>query len=171
MGNPRKRWTIGAILLALVLAPLPARTQQTAACYVQAYFSPGISKYLVADLALAQKTVDAALYSLTHPDLTRALVEASQRGVRVRVKLDKLQSANPHQGAAILTLSGAGVSVAVSILSRTMHHKFAVIDGWRVWTGSYNWTVSADRRNAENAALLLCPALAQQYQTQWEGLK
>jgi phosphatidylserine/phosphatidylglycerophosphate/cardiolipin synthase-like enzyme len=35
-----------------------------------------------------------------------------------------------------------------------MHQKFAVIDRRLVFTGSYNWTHSADTRNDEN--LLMC---------------
>ena len=30
-----------------------------------------------------------------------------------------------------------------------MHNKFVLLDN-QIWTGSYNWTVSAKKRNKEN---------------------
>ena len=36
-------------------------------------------------------------------------------------------------------------------LARHMHHKFAIVDGRLLLTGSYNWTYSAASVNCENA--------------------
>jgi phosphatidylserine/phosphatidylglycerophosphate/cardiolipin synthase-like enzyme len=45
-----------------------------------------------------------------------------------------------------------------------MHQKFAVIDRHLVFTGSYNWTHSADRFNDENLLLFRDAApLAEEY--------
>jgi phosphatidylserine/phosphatidylglycerophosphate/cardiolipin synthase-like enzyme len=45
-----------------------------------------------------------------------------------------------------------------------MHQKFAVVDRRIVFTGSYNWTQSADRFNDENLLLFRdAGALAEEY--------
>jgi phosphatidylserine/phosphatidylglycerophosphate/cardiolipin synthase-like enzyme len=35
-----------------------------------------------------------------------------------------------------------------------MHHKYAVIDGKTLITGSFNWTISAEKRNDENLVVI-----------------
>ena len=44
-----------------------------------------------------------------------------------------------------------------------MHHKFAVVDGDVVATGSYNWTNNADFNNDENLVILHSEAVASDY--------
>jgi phosphatidylserine/phosphatidylglycerophosphate/cardiolipin synthase-like enzyme len=45
-----------------------------------------------------------------------------------------------------------------------MHQKFAVIDRRLLFTGSYNWTHSADSRNDENLLMFRnAEALAEEY--------
>ena len=43
----------------------------------------------------------------------------------------------------------AGIAVKVDRTEHHMHHKFAVVDGKSVVTGSYNWTKSAAEFNQE----------------------
>ena len=52
-----------------------------------------------------------------------------------------------------------------------MHHKFAVIDHKIVWTGSFNWTVSANKRNKENVIISDNAALIQRYEDEFQRLK
>ena len=51
-----------------------------------------------------------------------------------------------------------------------MHHKFLVVDGRLLWTGSYNFTGGADRNNAENGLLLEDAKLAARYREEFERL-
>ena len=44
-----------------------------------------------------------------------------------------------------------------------MHHKFVVIDGLEVITGSFNWTVQADKANMENIVTIQDGSLANRY--------
>jgi phosphatidylserine/phosphatidylglycerophosphate/cardiolipin synthase-like enzyme len=108
----------------------------------------------------AQSTIYVAMYGLTHPAIVAALVAAKNRGVDVVLKLDKIESAGRTQAAMIAKLEAASVPVEVSEQTRLLHHKFAVIDGRYVVTGSYNWTESAERRNRENLVILDCPEVA-----------
>jgi phosphatidylserine/phosphatidylglycerophosphate/cardiolipin synthase-like enzyme len=45
----------------------------------------------------------------------------------------------------------------------TMHHKFFVVDGQIVVTGSYNFSNAAEKDNNENVLILHNPDIAAQY--------
>lgn len=52
-----------------------------------------------------------------------------------------------------------------------MHHKFMVIDGEHVQTGSFNYSAAAVSRNAENVLMLWnMPELAGIYTREWQRL-
>jgi phosphatidylserine/phosphatidylglycerophosphate/cardiolipin synthase-like enzyme len=51
-----------------------------------------------------------------------------------------------------------------------MHHKFAVIDGKTLLTGSYNWTRSAADFNEENVVVTDDPRLVSSFAAEFEKL-
>jgi len=51
-----------------------------------------------------------------------------------------------------------------------LHHKFIVVDGERVLTGSYNWSRNAYEDNWENAVLVTSKAVAESFQLEFEYL-
>jgi cardiolipin hydrolase len=89
----------------------------------------------------------------------------------VALKTDKIESASKTQVAMITKLQGAGIHVEVSEQARLLHHKFAVIDGRYVVTGSYNWTESAERRNRENMVILECPEMVEAFGAEWASIQ
>jgi len=138
-------------------------------CLVSAYYSPhgGSAQKVVALLNSAHKEIRLAIYSLTHPNLVQALVDAKSRGVDVAIKADKLQSSGKSQKAMLKLLSSTGISVEISDQSRLLHHKFVVVDRKLVATGSFNWTVGGEDRNRENLVVLECDAIAQSFLAEW----
>ena len=99
-----------------------------------------------------------AIYAFTSDDLAWGLVKARQRGAKVQVILDKEFDAGnesskgtflEQQGISVRRISGLSAPRRESGAG-LMHQKFAVIDHKVVVTGSYNWTVSADKVNDEN---------------------
>ncbi|MDI6870395.1 MAG: phospholipase D family protein [Bacillota bacterium] len=151
------------LTLALLLAVSPA-----ASASVSVYFSPGVRQHILPLLDQAQKTVDVAMYSFTDSDLAWALVRAHERGVKVRIYLDAEQAAGKYSKSRFF--EGRGLAVRYYRGEGIMHHKFAVIDGRVVVTGSYNWTASAEERNQENALIIIDPAIAATYQAEFERL-
>ena len=101
------------------------------------------------------------MYGLTNAEIVDALLAAKRRGVDVALKLDKLESAGKTQAVMITKLQAAGVPVEVPTQVRHLHHRFAVIDGRYVITGSFNWTENAERRNRENLVILKAVQSAQ----------
>jgi phosphatidylserine/phosphatidylglycerophosphate/cardiolipin synthase-like enzyme len=51
-----------------------------------------------------------------------------------------------------------------------MHHKFMVVDGGIVVTGSYNWSHAAEERNDENLIVILNPDIATLYEAEFDRI-
>jgi len=109
-----------------------------------------------------------AAYSFTSQPIAAALLAARKRGIDVRVVVDKSNAKARYTAATFL--ANQGVPVRVDYRYAIMHDKFIVADGATVETGSFNYTESAAKRNAENVIVLHDPAMAQRYGKEWERL-
>ena len=132
------------------------------------YFSPegGATQAVVNALAGARQTVLVQAYSFTSAPIARALVAAHQRGVKVQVLLDKSNLSEKYSSADFL--QHAGLPTFIDSAHAIAHNKVMIIDGETVITGSFNFTKSAERRNAENLLIIRDPTLAAQYTRNWE---
>jgi phosphatidylserine/phosphatidylglycerophosphate/cardiolipin synthase-like enzyme len=145
---------------------------------VQACFSPAgrCSSHILREMGQAQSEILAAVYAFTNDDLARALVQARKRRVKVQVVLDhEFDRENKTSKGTFLSQNGVPVR-RVSGSARgngnkdtgLMHQKFAVIDRRVVLTGSYNWTVSAEKLNDENLLLFRdARPLAEEYRKEF----
>jgi phosphatidylserine/phosphatidylglycerophosphate/cardiolipin synthase-like enzyme len=91
---------------------------------------------LVDGMDAARLSIDVACYHINLEDLAAALLRARERGVLVRVVTDDAQAGESVLGG----LERAGIEVRDDGSPALMHHKFVVIDGSEVWTGSMNLT-------------------------------
>lgn len=111
---------------------------------VQAGFSPeGSALQLVLNtIVTAQQSIRLMGYSFTSPEVTRALIQAKQRGIDVRVVLDwKANSAKGSAGVAAMNLlANAGIPVRTVSQFKIMHDKVIITDGRNVETGSFNYS-------------------------------
>lgn len=117
------------------------------------------------------KTLDCMVYSITHEGIVNELVEAHQRGVKVRIVTDKVQAAGSYSRDE--ELRAAGIEVREDAKAGSMHHKVAISDkgvsgAYAVLVGSFNWTKNADERNAESAAILRTSAEVEKAQEEFE---
>ena len=159
------------IVFITCVAPVSSASADMA---VQACFSPQgkCSIHILREIDNAKKELLVAVYAFTSDDLAGALVEAKKRGVIVQVIIDReFDSRNDKSKGKFLELQ----KIPVRRLSGSkpadseregglMHQKFAVVDRRIVFTGSYNWTQSADNYNDENLLLFRDAApLAEEY--------
>ena len=110
-------------------------------------------------------------YGFTSRRITDALLMAHRRGVRVRLLADREQTFS-GDNSRIPDLASAGVSVSLEVRYQSAHNKVMVIDpgsvDGAVITGSYNWTYSAQHRNAENVVIFRrSPELLKRYAENW----
>ena len=118
--------------------------------------------YILREIEQAKKELLVAVYAFTSEDLATALVQAKKRGIIVQIVVDRefdLANEKSSKGKFFDTqkiplrrISGTKSNVAEKD-SGLMHQKFAVIDRKVVFSGSYNWTHSADNSNDENLLL------------------
>jgi phosphatidylserine/phosphatidylglycerophosphate/cardiolipin synthase-like enzyme len=103
-------------------------------------------------ISQARKSIYVAMYSFTRDGLASALVDAKNRGVEVKVIMEE---ENAYvQGSDYRMLKEAGVDVRLDGNPALMHHKFMIVDGELVVTGSYNWSTAAEDRNDENFVVI-----------------
>jgi phosphatidylserine/phosphatidylglycerophosphate/cardiolipin synthase-like enzyme len=123
---------------------------------------------VVHQIDAARKTVLVQAYALTSREISTALVDAKHRGVDVRAIVDRSQLREDRSDAfAVQRLASGGVPVWVDTISGIAHSKVMVIDGATVITGSFNFTWSAEHKNAENLLVIRDPSVALQYEQNW----
>ncbi len=130
-------------------------------------FTPpqGVAQNIVKAIDQAQSEVLVQAYGFTHNAIAQAVVRAHRRGLTVHVMLDqKSESTNRY---VIGLFQEAGVSMRMDGAHAIAHNKVIVIDAQVLVTGSFNFTNSAETRNAENVLILRGDALAQAYRDNW----
>jgi len=120
----------------------------------------------------ATRALDAALYRFNIQRLAHALDQARKRAIRVRLVLDRNKYDESRATAELLQNSGFNFRLTYGRKGRSskMHHKFAIIDGETVLTGSYNWTLGSEEQNYENLVILREPAQVELYVREFEAL-
>lgn len=156
------------LILALGLT-IPLFTY-TAFASIDVYFSlvNDPEGAIIQELDEAKETIDMAMYYFTDRDLANEVIDAHDRGVSVRIYLDKDQKEAKYSKSRYLAKHG--IPVRYSSNPYIMHHKFCVIDNDVVITGSYNWTASAGKRNNENLLVIHDAKVAQEYSAEYNRL-
>ena len=152
----------------LVFPAYSATTNTTSApAAVQVWFSPkgGCTEAVVATINGAKKSVRVQAYSFTSAPIAEAVVNAHKRGIDVQVVLDKSQRTEKYSSADFLV--HAGVPTWIDEKHAIAHNKIIIVDGLFVLTGSFNFTKSAEEKNAENLLLITDVKLAERYLENW----
>jgi phospholipase D len=117
----------------------------------------------------AKNTIYMQAYGLTHPDIIGSLIKAKGRGVEVRILLDRSNLAQKY--SKIEELRQAGIEVGIDTVSGIAHNKIIIADLYTVVTGSFNFTVSAAKRNVENVLIIQDNNIAHSYLQNWLARK
>ncbi len=132
-------------------------------------FTPpsGCGTVIASRISKAQESIHVQAYGFTSGEIAKALINANNRGVKVRVLLDKSNIGAKY--SKIRDLRKAGIEVLIDEVSGIAHNKIIIIDGSAVITGSFNFTTSADIRNTENVIIVQNKPLAQKYLQNWHA--
>ncbi len=149
-------------LLALLIAA-PARAAELVSC-----FTPGddCTSMIVREIKAARTELLVQAYSFTSVPIIAAIGRAKERGLDVRVILDRVNERRQYTGAIYLV--NHGIDPLIDYQPAIAHNKVIIIDGREVITGSFNFTKAAQDRNAENVLIIRDdPVLAEAYRKNW----
>jgi phosphatidylserine/phosphatidylglycerophosphate/cardiolipin synthase-like enzyme len=155
-----------ALGVALFAVPAFAACTQVS---IDVCFRPGetsCESAIVTAIDGARHTLLVQAYSFTDPQIIHAIGNAEKRGVTVRVILDKENRQTRYTGATYLR--NVGVPVRIDDKVAIAHNKVMVIDDATVIGGSYNYTRSAEDKNAENVTFTSSVCLAKLYTGNFE---
>lgn len=181
--------TVAAVILQVSVASGEAVAASTATpkpAYaddgISVYFSPvgGCTDAVVQQINQAKQTIEMQAYSFSSAPISKALLDAHKRGVKVAAVLDRSQQTAKYSGATFL--ANAGIPVVIDDKHAIAHNKIIIIDGKTVITGSFNFTKAAEQSNAENLLVIkdnpdLAAAYIQnfekhrQHSVEYQGLK
>ncbi|MEO7992171.1 MAG: phospholipase D-like domain-containing protein [Chryseolinea sp.] len=135
-----------------------------------AFFSPGEAcrSAIVQQLNEARKQLKICVFTISDDAITEAILRAHKRGVGMMVLTDNDKALD--LGSDIQQISKAGIAVKMDRTTDHMHHKFMVVDGTTVLTGSYNWTRSAARYNHENIIITKEEGMVKSFLIEFEKL-
>ncbi|TBL73755.1 phospholipase D family protein [Obesumbacterium proteus] len=140
----------------------------SAAPSIEVGFSPeGSAQTLVLrSINQAHSSIDMMAYEFQAPDIVAALGNAAERGVRVDVVIDsRCNCKNAKALAAIQSALSHGVHMRIDSHYHIQHDKVMIIDGSTLETGSFNYTVLAEKANSENLIVVKgAPDLIRQYE-------
>jgi len=164
-------WCIStANLTAMAQTPSSANANpsQPQAEVVGIYFTPpaDVAAAVIEVIDKSKTEVLVQAYGFTHNGIAQALLRAHARGVSVKVLLDaKTDTSNRY---VTDLLQAQQIPLRLDASHAIAHNKVIVVDAELVITGSFNFTNSAQTRNAENLLVLKSAGLADSYKANWQ---
>jgi len=151
------------ISLAFIFSPYAlAKTE----VYFSLYDNP--EAVIINSVDTAEEFINIAMYTFTDIEIAQAILEARDRGIDIKIFLDRSQVKAKYSRSRYFVQNC--IEVRISSNSYIMHNKFAVIDNKIVITGSYNWTASAGERNDENLLVIDDDYIVERYQDYFNNL-
>lgn len=135
---------------------------------IQVRFSPGghCTEFAIQAIQAAQKSILVHAYAFTSPDISDALVDMYKKGIKVQILVDHSQLT--ARSSQVPKVFHAGVPISIDKVTGIAHNKVMIIDDEYVLTGSFNWTLAAETRNAENLLLIKDKDINSIYRQNWK---
>jgi phosphatidylserine/phosphatidylglycerophosphate/cardiolipin synthase-like enzyme len=121
---------------------------------IRVYFSPhgGCTDAILSQINQAKTEILIQAYSFTSKPIARALIQAKKRGVKIIAVLDKSNRTRKYSAATFL--KNMEIPVFIDDKHAIAHNKIMIIDNRVVITGSFNFSMAAETKNAENLLIL-----------------
>lgn len=127
----------------------------------------------VREIGRAQLSIDIAAYVLSDSRVIEALIDAAERGVVIRLYLDKSQFAEhgPTRGGLVeALLAHPNVAARVKGEGVLMHLKAYAVDGVVLRTGSGNFSRSGLEAQDNDAIFVTDPAVVDAFESDFERM-
>mgnify|MGYP003332826027 CR=1 FL=1 len=152
------------ILVFFILLSKPLLASELITC-----FTPGenCTDLIVKQINQAKTSVYVQAYGFTSKPIIDAIAKGKSRGIEIKMILDKTNETKQGDGARYLI--SKDIKILIDSKVAIAHNKVMIIDEKNVITGSFNFTRSAQDRNAENVLIILDdPIIAKKYIANWE---
>ena len=139
---------------------------------IETIFSPegSIKESLLKEVDSTTSTLELAIHEITSFDLAQAIVKAKQRGVKVRIMADSKQAKAKSSRITFLINHGIPVKVLGGKEKGVMNHRFTILDGKKVLTGSFDWSETSEKWNYENVLIIGDSEVVASYQREFDRL-
>src|SRR5689334_3597851 len=148
-----KTWIIAMVVVPMSLAAGYAAKESSlkpaaAQDGISVFFSPkgGCTDAIVQGIDSAKRDIAMQAYYFTSTRIAKALVDAKKRGVHVVVIVDKSIDDGKYSSADYC--NNNGIETYVDREHNVAHNKIILIDGKTIFTGSFNYTKTAEEDNA-----------------------
>jgi phosphatidylserine/phosphatidylglycerophosphate/cardiolipin synthase-like enzyme len=125
------------------------------------------------EIGRAQLSIDIAAYVLSDPRIIEALTDAAERGVLIRLYLDKSQFAEhgaTRGGLVEALLAHPNVGARIKGKGVLMHLKAYAVDGAVLRTGSGNFSRSGLASQDNDAVFITDPAVVDAFEGNFERI-
>jgi len=142
---------------------LPVSIDETG---IEVYFSPedDCEEAILKELMKAKESIHFALFSFTSPRIASCLIHKYAENVEVKGIMERDQDGPFSQYQYFKRLR---MNVKWDGNFYFMHHKFFILDGRVVITGSFNPTYHARYKNRENLLIIHNPTIAKKYEEEF----
>lgn len=154
-----------AVVIGLIFISTRMEYFSSARCSegtVMPVFSPYGSDRIFGLIREAKHEIKLEVYEFSSKVLADAIIDASGRGISVKVILEPSVFNNKKMFDYLLN-SGIDVSWAPEKFHNT-HSKFMVIDGEIVWVGSMNWSENAMKSNREASVIVYSKEISGEFE-------
>jgi phosphatidylserine/phosphatidylglycerophosphate/cardiolipin synthase-like enzyme len=158
-----------AVIIVALFVTRPASAAQLFTCFTP---DENCTRFIVRAIEAARSQLLVLAYGFTSCPIIQAIGEAKDRGIDVKIILDR---SNRRHANVIAYLQSHGIEPQIDELidfplKGIAHNKVMIIDRMHTLTGSFNFTPSAQQRNTENILLVKNhKKLALTYKNYWES--
>ena len=135
----------------------------------EAYFTHmEIKGQILRAIEECKESIDIAVLDITSKDIVNALMKAQERGVHVRIVVDRKRAL--RKGLLSNQDKNEAFVIKVLIQKGTMHNNFAIFDCKLLTTGSYYWNENVGKFSRDNAIFTDETQLLVKYQREFDRL-
>ena len=135
----------------------------------EAYFIPAeIKGQILRAIEECRESVDVAVLDITSKDILNALIEAQERGVRIRMVVVRERAL--RKGLLSNQYKNKEFAIKVLVQKGIMHNNFAIFDCKLLTTGSYYWNEHVGKFSRDNAIFTDETKLLVKYQSEFDRL-
>jgi phospholipase D len=167
-----KKFFIAVIIITASISTASFSQTLAANTHYDVCFTPGedCTTEIIEQIQSAKQSIYVQAYSFTSAPIALALIDAqNNKKVDVNVILDKSQIKDAYSMEKNLIANH--VPLWIDYRPAIAHNKIIIIDEKIVITGSFNFTKSAQERNAENVLIIHDAGVAKLYFDNWNKRK